>query len=394
MTLKTPNLSRAITNVSGSAEWTEEIVFNTGDAFFENLIQSIALAKTSIHLETYIFDLDVLGLQILNLLSEAGERGVQVRLMLDGVGASNWNLATADHWRRKKVNVRFFHPLAWQKSFKRFWQSLTFRKIALGFSKVNHRNHRKICIIDHQIAFVGSMNISARHLNRVSGTHTWRDTAVRIQGDGVDLLVDACNEAWDFSKNYYRRRRIRRTVEKIFQKIRINCSEAQREVYYQNLVKHLEGTTQRIWITNAYFVPDHAIVTALEVAAERGIDVRLLFPYKSDFFGVKLAMESFYTPLMQAGVQIYEYTPAMLHAKVMILDNWVTVGSSNLDHRSLFQDLEADVILTKAENITLLGEQFLKDLTVSKQVQLVWWKNRSLLHRLLEKLFMRFRAVL
>ncbi|GAH09354.1 unnamed protein product, partial [marine sediment metagenome] len=130
---------------------------------------------------------------------------------------------------------------------------------------------------------------------------------------------------------------------------------------------------QRIWITNAYFVPDNVLLKRLRDAANNGIDVRILLPKKSDVMVMPWASSTFYYRLLKSGVKIFEYLPSMLHAKSLIIDNWALIGSSNLNHRSLLHDLEADIMLKSTESIKQLESDFLNDLTQSREVELDSW---------------------
>ena len=359
------------------APWTEEILFLNGDSFFKDLSQAIFTAKISIHLETYIFDQDQLGNRILQLLAETAARGVQVRLLLDGVGSSQWRHEDAQEWRRRGIDLKFYHPLPWQRSPERIWKSINLQKIILGFKKLNHRNHRKICIIDEKTAWLGSMNISDRHLTSVHGTHAWRDTAVRLQGPGIPLLIKICNHTWSNARNHFQPGIWR-----------------QKRAYYHRLLKKIAQAKTRVWITTPYLIPSIPLILMLRKVASSGVDVRMVLQDQSDFFGVKYAMEGFYSTLLNARVRIYEYTPCILHAKVLIIDQWVTVGSSNLDHRSLFHDLETDAVISRPENIHTLETQFLQDVSVSREIDPLLWKKRAWIDRLLQWFFLLFKEVL
>lgn len=378
-----------------TSEWIEETVFTSGDLFFTRFKRAIEEAQISIDIETYIFDLDPLGAEILKLLSVAAQRGVKVRLLLDGIGASEWSSKDAEHCAGKGIQVRFFHPLPWQKHHRPFWRRASLRWIIFGFRKLNHRDHRKLYVIDGKLAFIGSMNISARHLLSMSFEKTWRDTSVCVAGPGVEVLAEAFGFAWRSSEFYkIRRYRVRQFLSRLYPRVLLKDTDFRRKVYYKSLVERVCGTQERLWITNPYFVPNHELLQCILQAAASGADVRLLFPKHGDFFGVKFAMESFYLPLLQAGARIFEYLPSMLHAKILMVDDWVSVGSSNLDHRSLFQDLEVDIVLSQAKNRISVHEEFLSDLTRSEEVFLSVWEKRPVWKRIFERLFYQFRTVL
>ncbi|MBS1985862.1 MAG: hypothetical protein JST16_17010 [Bdellovibrionales bacterium] len=371
-----------------------ELVFANGDEFFASLCASIAEARVSIDLETYIFDRDELGDKVLLELTAAARRGVQVRLLLDGFGASNWSHDDAEAYRQRGVRVRFFHPLPWQRKNFHFWKYLTLRRIRMGLHKLNRRNHRKTCLVDGRVVFVGSMNVSARHLPSVHGNEAWRDTSVRVESDALGALSSAFAVAWENSDNYSVRQRLQKTLKAPFLKLHINSTAAESIQYRRELIECLGQTRRRIWITNPYFVPDRQLFRELLRAVDRGVDLRLLFPHKTDSFPSQIVGRSFYGKLQKHGAKIYEYQPSMLHAKVLIYDDRAMVGSSNLNRRSFFQDLEADLILSDARNVDLLSSQFENDLKVSSPIDAKRWGRRGLWMRTLELFFLMFRPLL
>jgi cardiolipin synthase A/B len=372
---------------------SNEVLYHNGDSFFEALLLAIDSAKQSVDLETYIFDEDALGLRVLESLSRASERGVHVRLLLDGVGASNWNSSEADVWRKRGIHFRFFHPLPWQRRRFRIWNYLSFQKIALGFSKLNHRNHRKTCIVDGKLVFIGSMNVSERHLVSAKGALAWRDTSVCVRNQNFSSLTLAFEMAWNYTENYTGgfRHKVARAIP--FLNFRLNFTPFQSQIYRRNFVDLLNSATVRVWITNPYFLPDQLVFKAMLEAARRGVDFRMLLPSRTDFLPGQFASRSFYGPLMSSGVKIYEYLPSMLHAKILLIDDEAIVGSSNLNHRSFFRDLEIDLLLTDSKNVDELGEYFQADLKHAVRIHLENWRLRSFWITSLERLFLLFRGI-
>ncbi len=357
---------------------SDEIVISTGDDYLIELKKSIDSAKTFIHLETYIFDQDETGLELLNLLVAAAARGVRTQLLIDGVGSSAWTFADALLWRERGIELEFFHALPWQKHFSTVWKLFSLKKIVTGFAKLNRRNHRKICIIDNATIFISSMNVSDRHISSRVGNAAWRDISVKLTGEATHNYLDPAREAWNFSQNHHGRRwsKISKT----------------KKMEYSDLLNKINSAKNEIWITNPYFVPDLRLSRALCRAARSGVRVRLLLPSRSDIFGLKFAIESYYNALLTYGVEIYEFKIAILHAKILIIDDWVSLGSFNLDFRSIFYNLETSAVLKRADNIVQVRAQFLNDIQNSEKIDLVLWKNRSWLHRTLEKFFLLFRG--
>jgi cardiolipin synthase len=176
--------------------------------------------------------------------------------------------------------------------------------------------------------------------------------------------------------------------------VRLNLRRAQRRENYLDLLVRILKSERRIWIENAYFVPDGSLVRALRTAAEAGVDVRIVVPAVSDVFFIPWVTSAFHVGLLQAGVRIFEYTKGMLHAKTMLIDDWGLVGSSNLNHRSLLHDLEADLVLGAEDASRSLEEQFEVDCTDSREVTLRNWRERPWLERVLGRMLLWMRWVL
>ncbi|OGT55197.1 MAG: cardiolipin synthase B [Gammaproteobacteria bacterium RIFCSPHIGHO2_12_FULL_41_15] len=366
----------------------DEKVFVSGTNHFSALLQDIGLAKHSIALETYLFHNDHLGLRVAHALREAAKRGVAVRVMVDGAGSPFWTTNFARMLEEVGAQTKVFHPFPWQ-----LWnwsRSVVKLPIVLKWIylllKANFRNHRKVCIIDHKIAYIGSLNISKCHLERQDGGDGWRDTSVRLEHIDLVELSNAFDAAWHHRTIKERLREAFKHV-RLDPPIRLNYTRHRRRILYKNLLRRISNCQKRIWITNAYFVPDNFLLKRLKDAARNGVDVRILLPKKSDVLMMPWASSTFYYSLLRAGIRIFEYLPSMLHAKTLILDDWVLVGSSNLNHRSLLHDLEADITLHKKESKQSLMDRFLEDIHHSREISLDSWHiQRPLRQRMLGRL--------
>ena len=355
---------------------TQETIFLHGEDYFAALLADIANATERIELETYIFHNDPLGLKIAAALAQAAQRGVRIRVLVDGAGTPSWDVFIST-LKSTGIETRVFNPIPW-----RFWQwrrsiiKLPFLfKIAYLLSRLNKRNHRKVCIIDQKYVYVGSANISECHLSAHQGGKDWRDTIVRLSNTDISNLATAFEEAWDHTSI---QERLHNLIEPVNRQavFRLNNSRHRRRVLYKNLLYRLGKCKNRVWITNAYFVPDNFLLRKLHGLAQSGIDVRILLPQKADIFMMTWASSTFYESLLKSGVRIFEYIPSMLHAKSLILDDWHIVGSSNLNHRSLLHDLEVDVNIHSPASKKILENQFLADLSQSKEIDLQSWNKR------------------
>lgn len=369
-----------------TATYSEDL-FVDGSAFFNQLITDINNAKNSIDLEIYIFKGDKLGERVAEALINAAKRNVKVRVLVDGAGTPVWGGSMTRRLEKVGVETRIFHPFPWRIWH---WSRSVIRlplllKLIYLLLKINSRNHRKVCIIDQNIVFIGSFNISKCHLKVEDGGSGWRDTGVRLQNVDLDDLQTAFHAAWTHVPIHERLQAIFRHIHKnpIF---RLNNSWHRRRILYKNLLRRMSACRQRIWITNAYFVPDNFLLRKLKEAAQHGTDVRILLPRKSDVFVMPWASTTFYYTLLKSGVRIFEYAPNILHAKTLILDNWITIGSSNLNHRSLLHDLEVDVNLQLSSSKDRVLEQFQEDLNNAKEISLKNWHRRPLYQRLIGRL--------
>lgn len=374
----------------------QEQVFVDGSVHFESLIKDIDLASSSIDLETYLFQKDHLGIQVADALARAAARGVVVRVMVDGAGSPYWTTGFARRLERAGAVTKVFHPFPWQ-----LWNwSRSVVKLPMVLKwiyfllKANFRNHRKVCIIDGKISYIGSLNISKCHLDKAQGGDGWRDTSVRLEGVELAELNKAFDAAWNHRTI---KERLRETFKQVRQDpaIRLNYTRHRRRILYKHLLRRISQCKKRIWITNAYFVPDNILLKRLKDAARSGVDVRILLPQKSDVLMMPWASSTFYYRLLHAGVRIFEYLPSVLHAKTLILDDWMLVGSSNLNHRSLLHDLEADITVKSEKGKSSLVKKFYEDLDHSREISLSSWHlQRPLRQRFMGRLVLYIKYLI
>jgi len=377
--------------------WATETVFHRAREFYAAVLEDVARARHSIDLEVFIFDDDALGRHVAEALKEAAQRKVAVRVMADGLGARQWAKRFIPGLLEAGVDARVFRPMPWLFLNLATRRITPLKRMIRLLTSINRRNHRKVWIIDGRIAYVGSINISAHHLAEAGGDIEWRDTAVRVEGAQVAAL------AWGFGKEWVRSWQFR------FQKkryaahtplprpfspkglVRLNERGKSRRWLFKDLLHRVSSSQRRVWITNPYFVPARRLARDLCRAAERGVDVRLLVPRYPDVFFIRWVTAAFFKPLLHSGVRIFEYLPHVLHAKLLQIDDWATIGSSNLNHRSLIHDLEVDLVITHEESKASLERQFLLDLKQSVEITPLTLKERSWLGSLAGRLLLLFR---
>ncbi len=351
------------------------LFFNPGE-YFASLIADIDAAETEIILETYIFKLDGIGNQVLEALQNAAARGVGLRLLIDGVGSWGDAAAIAASLDMPNCELRVFHPLPWDFPLYRsalqagHWYSQILRLVA----SINHRDHRKLCIIDQCIAWLGSFNVTADHFNRQSGGYDdyWHDTGLRVTGSLVKILKVNFDQVWQ------------RKIGSFGQRSRsflASESISRRKLGRMQLLQVLSLARHRIWITNAYFNPSHRVLRILKQKAKAGVSVKLIAPQRSDVIFFPLLSRSFYADLLQSGIHVYEYDNRVVHSKTMLIDDQALVGSTNLNYRSLLHDLELDLLLEDSGVVKRLTERFDGDIENSVEITL----RHPRLHRWLLK---------
>jgi cardiolipin synthase len=336
---------------------------------------AIASAKDSINLETFIFDQDELGLRFADLLISKQRAGVQVNILYDCVGTLNTPKAFFTRMREAGIHLCPFHPL---NPIRR-----------LGQWKVNHRDHRKILVVDGSVAFMGGANISGTYahgslFHRKSNNHTslgWRDTHLKIEGPAVAALQLLFVENWfSQSPNGLDRKTYFPPAANTGDKtLRVLGSEPGSDFeIYRAYVQAIDHAARTIHLTAAYFVPDEQIVKALAEAVRRGVQVQIVLTNVTDSGLVHQASQSYYQDLLKAGIQVFQMNSSILHAKTAVIDGaWSTVGSTNLDMRSFLFNKEVNVIVLGDGFGKEMEEAFKEDLKNSTEVTGKDWARRS-----------------
>jgi cardiolipin synthase len=332
---------------------------------------AIDQANTFVHLEYYIINSDEVTDQLFSSLEAALDRGVRVRIMYDALGSLFLKKRTFIKLVKKGAKVAGFHP---------------FRFFSLRFN-VNFRNHRKILLVDDNIAFTGGTNIGKEYLGSLSPTQ-WLDYTVKVEGPVTRQLQDVFCGDWHFT-----------TEEELpvsTSPISGNTGDAVIQVLesgpdtefksiYQAIFSAINQAKKEILLTTPYFIPDPAINTALQVAAMQGIKVQIILPQKNDAPMVQRASRSFYEDLLSCGVQIYEYIPRVLHAKMMIIDEKMTfLGSANMDIRSFRLNFELNLLIFGPGTAIQAKDFFMKDLSMSQRIDLDAHRSRPIHTKLAE----------
>lgn len=338
-------------------------LFITPEEYFTGLIEDIDNARIQILLEIYIFDLDIIGSRLIAALERAATRGVKLRLLIDGVGSYRDAKAIAERLDSPMCELRVFHPLPWDFSLYRraLGAGRWYSNILYFFASINHRDHRKLCIVDGSAAWLGSYNITDDHFNEriPESADYWHDTALRVTGPVVNTLATNFDQVWQRKTGNVGKRSL------YFMASREISRRRQRKLH---LVHVLQLARRRIWITNPYFNPTHRLLKVLKHKARSGISVRLIVPARSDVVFFPMLARSFYADLLQAGIRVFEYDKRLLHSKTMVIDEQGLVGSTNLNYRSLFHDQELDLLLDDEQLVYQLQQRFESDIEDSSEI--------------------------
>jgi cardiolipin synthase len=355
-----------------------------GPATYQAMYAAMEGAKTTIDMESYIFEDDEVGRKFAQELAAAAARGVAVNLIYDSVGTLRTPREFFTDLEARGVHTLEFNPV----------NPLT----AHGDWEINQRDHRKLTIIDGRVAFVGGINISSVYSGgsfsqsskqRPGQKVPWRDTDLQIEGPVVADFQKLFIDTWGRQKGsalaaaaYFPP--LERQGDAVVRAIGGTAAEPYSQIY-ATFISAIRSAETSILLSNAYFDPDPQLMTALEEAARRGVDVQLLLPSVSDSWLVLAAGRRHYGELLQAGVKIYELHGALLHAKTTVIDGvWSTVGSTNLDWRSFLHNDEINAIVLSPAFGDEMQAAFMRDRERSKPVTLEDWGQRPLIDRIQE----------
>jgi len=341
-------------------------LYTEGDTLFTAMLAAIGNAQKQVWMETYIFADDEIGRRFAHALSERARAGVEVRLLVDAVGSLfQFHRSLERDLAAAGVQVNFFHRWHWREPLR-----------------YNRRDHRKLLVIDGQQAFLGGFNIHRQSSQQYFGITRWRDTHASFRGDLARQAAELFDAFWHGD-----RERLPEVDEQASSVLVPNQSRACRRRLACIYNDVLGNARRQVCLTTPYFVPDHRTQKALIAAVKRGVDVRLLVPHAGDVRLARWAANAVYAHLLNAGIRIYEYRPRMLHAKVAIVDgNWATLGTANLDYRSLFQNYELNLLSRDPDLCRRLQAQFETDLTEASAVCAARWRQRRWVPRLAELL--------
>lgn len=344
--------------------------YTNGKAKFTALAADLRNARRYINLQYYIFDDDDTGRHIAEILMERARAGVTVRVIYDHVGS----IETSRRFFRRMVAAGV--------------QAYPFFRVAFPpfGTRINWRNHRKLCIVDGEVGYIGGMNIADRYIDGGRRFSDWRDSHLRVTGPAVRALQYSFAVDWNFMGQPLIEDEApsQQTGDMGAQLITSGPMDTFNNMEYMFL-NAIGGARRRIYLQTPYFLPTDGLLKALQAAALSHVDVRIMIPEHSDSRMLRYAGFSYVQQCLQSGIKVYLYTPGMLHSKTFIVDDeMATVGSANFDFRSFEHNFEANLFVYSRDFNRRMTDIFMADMRHSKRLLTAQWRKRSYAQKAVE----------
>ena len=350
-------------------------LLQNGDQFYPAMLEAVRHAQDTVNFEVYIFEPDEIGRQFMDAFSERAAAGVEVRLLVDWFGSFKFKRRHRRELLDAGVKVETFRPLNLRNLVRMY-----------------RRTHRRAIVIDGEVAFTGGAAISKKWAGNVRTTHEWRDSMTRVTGPLVGGIQSAFAENWTYcTGEVLAGSRFFPSFEPgpgpCSVSVVSSPSDAQQPIRLLFWLS-FANARRRLWICNSYFIPDPRLRKAVVDRAQRGVDVRILVPGNhTDAVPVQLAGRSYYGELLEAGARIFEFLPAMMHAKTLVVDDcWSVIGSANMDERSMELNEENVAGVADEGFARAITEGLEADFARSREVTLDHWRRRSIWQRGFEAL--------
>jgi len=340
-------------------------IYNNGDEFFPAMLDAIESARLSVTMEQYIFWNGRVGRRFAEAFAEKAREGVPVKLLLDAIGSATLGSEIFNILEAGGCHLAWFHPIHWYT-----------------LHRANQRNHRKSLIVDGRIAFTGGSGLADHWLGSAENEHEWRDVQIRVEGPAATAQQAGFAQNWLLT-----------TGEIIGGHEFFPEPKTAGDVSIQTILSSPSGAgaagtmyliavqcaRRFLYIANPYFIPDARVIDMLAGACRRGVTVKLMLAgAHNDTWWARQNSVRLYGRLLEAGVEIFEYQPTMLHQKTMLADGvWATIGTTNFDNRSFALSEETNICFQDPSLVDQLGDAFLRDLAQCKQIDLAAWKGRG-----------------
>ena len=348
-------------------------ILTNGSQAYPSMLDAIRTAEASVNVEAYIFEPGAIAGHFIDALIDRARAGVEIRVLLDSIGSSRMGGAPVGRLRDAGCRVHFY-------------QSISLYRL----HRLNNRTHRELLIVDGAVAFTGGAGVADRWVEPGRGARPWRDTMTRLEGPIVTALQGVFAENWLeasgeilIGPRHWPRIGAADSTEAMLVKSSPSDRATASRVVFQMLI---EGAGREIAISTPYFLPDRSLRQALTHAARRGVAVRVLVPGRlADQRLVRAASRRMYHELLEAGIRMFEYRPAMMHAKVLVVDRaWAVVGTTNIDNRSFEHNDEVNVAFRDEAIAERLLQDFEADLAVSDEITRLRWNARPVVEKLVE----------
>lgn len=339
-----------------------------GTEYFSSMLNEIKKAHSSILFEAYLFKSGNVSDTFINELCEAKKRNVTIHILLDEYGSKELSNNDKNKLILSGIEVSLYNPT----NIFHFGRSLK-------------RDHRKLLVIDECIAYVGGAGITDA-FSPVENNDYWHDVMLKIEGDVVTDLSDSFNKIWFKNKVVSITNKVELSSKTKTNKARVLIAEgAEKNEIIRSIVKHIRISKNHVWLTSPYFITSWKIRRALRYAAKKGVDVRLIFPGPySDHKWVTYGIQRYYQRLLKAKVAVYEYQPRFTHAKIILCDDWFTIGSSNLDRWNQFLNLDVNLEIYDKKCHQEIVTLFKHDFSKSNLVTLKQWSTRPFIQHFKE----------
>ena len=346
-----------------------------GEQTFDAIFRAIGQARESVMVQFFIIRDDRLGKRLKDALIAAANRGVRIHVLFDSVGSKDISLAYVEAMRGTGIHVHGF---------------VTNRQLGMRF-QINFRNHRKLVLVDNEVAFIGGLNAADEYLSGGAKFASWRDTHLELRGPAIGALRVNFAEDWFYATDEIPRLTPHAQQPDANGDMAVSVF-ASGPADKCNLCEAVYGTAilaarKRLWLASPYFVPDFALRQSLMQAALRGVEVRILLPSQPDHLLPWWSSFSYYPAMRDAGVQIYRYLPGFMHQKVMLVDDdFAIVGSVNADYRSFMLNFELSAAINDEAFAADVARMLERDFTNSRKENMNLFEESNLWFRLRVKL--------
>jgi len=349
-------------------------IFHNGNDLYEEIYKDLEAATQFIHMQYYIFEDGVVADRIKDILIKKSQAGLNVILILDGIGSRKYSDASISALKENGVEVLIFRPV--------HFPTLT--------NKINHRNHRKIILIDGKMVYSGGINISDKYLISYQEKGFWRDTHLKIEGESVKMF-----QAIFLVDRYMISKHIFKDLEPFFPdtqerkgayvQIATNSPESDAANVLNAYFTAITTAKRSIKLVSPYFIPEDTLLMALKNAALGGVDIEIILPGITDSTFVQMSARSYVEQLLHDGIKVYFYQKGFIHAKILLVDEMFSmVGTANFDYRSLAHNFEVNTLIYDQAINADLEKQFEKDKQDADLIVLSQWRKRSIKNKLFE----------